>query len=52
MGKSNKEGYSFSFSSKTGKPYLRNVPKLAQKYNEMSGNEFINFCKTDHIVSS
>ena len=52
MAKTKKEGYSFSFSSETGKPYYRNIPKLAQKYIEMSRNEFINFCKTDHMVSS
>ena len=52
MAVSKKECYSFSFSSETGKVYLKCVPKLAQKYTEMSQNEFINFCETDHMVSS
>ena len=49
---SKKEGSSFSFSSETGKLYSKCVPKLAQKYIEMSRNEFIHFCETAHLVSS
>ena len=49
MAVSKKEGYSFSFSAETGKLYSRSVPKLAQKYIEMSRNEFIYFNETDHV---